>query len=105
MPELGIVLMRLQEHMYPQHDTAGNNLMSYHYYMQRKLRTVSRVQPGNLQLINFHLRDHGVLGEIRPDLRPAASAEAAGRRAPRGGHNAGRHRCSGSAGRSAPMRG
>ena len=49
----------------------------------------------NSQLINFPPRDHGAPGETRSRLHPAASAEAAGWRAPWRGHNTGRHRCSG----------
>lgn len=49
----------------------------------------------HLQFVNFPLRYHGVLGEIRSHLHPTASAEAAGGRAPWRGHHTGRHRFSG----------
>lgn len=99
--------MPIQEHtnsilkfgVHHQHDTAGNIII----HVVLSLLSASKApdcEHGNLQLINFHLRDHRVLGKIRSDLHPAAGAEAAGRRASRGGHNAGRHRCSGSAGRA-----
>lgn len=59
-------------------------------------RYVDKDSPGpracwnaDLQLINFPLGDHGVVGEVRS----YQSAKTAGRRAPRRGHDTGRHRC------------
>lgn len=59
-------------------------------------RYVDKDSPGlracwnaNLHLINFPLGDHGVFGEVRSHQ----GGETACRRAPRRGHDTGRHRC------------
>lgn len=95
-----LLILSLLKQTLIQHLTNKNTIICYcnsYYFPQNTWGSEHSV---NLQLINFPLIDHGVLGEIRSHLPAAAGAEAAGSRAPWSGHNTRRHRCSGGGGRA-----